>query len=327
MAREPVISRIKKKRILQLISQGKRVDGRGLLDYREITVEKGVIRTAEGSAMVCLGQTEVVVGIKVGLNTPYPDTPNEGILTVNAELVPLASPTFEPGPPDERAIELARVVDRGIRSSRAIPLDRLCIVPGKRVYIVFVDIYILNHDGNLVDASALEEAATPWLLTAFAVSALVAFAQVGPLFAPKAIAPKLDRLSPANGVERLFSKRNLFGVLLGAVGAVLVGVTCISMLLGALNAAAGGPWAGYRAMAAVAESTASKMMLGAGLVLTALGALDYLIARKEHRRDLFMTPEEAKREHREQEGDPSIKARRRELHMEMAAALGFAGIP
>ncbi len=155
MAKEPVISRIKKKRILQLISQGKRVDGRGLLDYREITVEKGVIRTAEGSAMVCLGQTEVVVGVKVGLNAPYPDTPNEGILTVNAELVPLASPTFEPGPPDERAIELARVVDRGIRSSRAIPLERLCIVPGKRVYIIFVDIYILNHDGNLVDASAL----------------------------------------------------------------------------------------------------------------------------------------------------------------------------
>jgi len=155
MAKEPVISRIKKKRILQLMAQGKRADGRGPLDYREVTVEKGVIGTAEGSAMVCLGQTEVVVGVKVGLNAPYPDTPNEGILTVNAELVPLASPTFEPGPPDERAIELARVVDRGIRSSRAIPLDQLCILPGKRVYIIFVDIYILNHDGNLVDASAL----------------------------------------------------------------------------------------------------------------------------------------------------------------------------
>ncbi len=155
MAKEPVISKMKKKRIIQLISQGKRIDGRGKLDYREVKVEKGIIKTAEGSAMVCLGQTEVVVGVKVGLNTPYPDTPNEGILTVNAELVPLASPTFEPGPPDERAIELARVVDRGIRSSRAIPLDKLCIIPGRRVYIIFVDIYVLNHDGNLVDASAL----------------------------------------------------------------------------------------------------------------------------------------------------------------------------
>ena len=155
MAKEPVISKMKKRRILQLLAQGKRIDGRGKLDYREVTVEKGVIKTAEGSAMVRLGQTEVVVGIKIGLNSPYPDTPNEGILTVNAELVPLASPTFEPGPPDERAIELARVVDRGLRSSRAIPLEKLCIMPGKKAYIVFVDIYILNHDGNLIDASAL----------------------------------------------------------------------------------------------------------------------------------------------------------------------------
>ena len=155
MAKEPVISKMKKKRITQLISEGKRLDGRGKLDYRDIRVEKGIIGTAEGSAMVCLGQTEVVVGIKIGLNAPYPDTPDEGILTVNAELVPLASPTFEPGPPDERAIELARVVDRGIRSSGAVDLKKLCIVPGKRAYILFVDVYVLNHDGNLIDASAL----------------------------------------------------------------------------------------------------------------------------------------------------------------------------
>jgi len=155
MAKEPVISKIKKKRIIQLISEGKRIDGRGKLDYRDIRVEKGIIGTAEGSAMVCLGQTEVVVGVKIGLNAPYPDTPDEGILAVNAELVPLASPTFEPGPPDERAIELARVVDRGIRSSGAVDLKKLCIIPGRRVYILFLDIYVLNHDGNLIDASAL----------------------------------------------------------------------------------------------------------------------------------------------------------------------------
>ncbi|MEM2935883.1 MAG: exosome complex protein Rrp42, partial [Candidatus Bathyarchaeia archaeon] len=79
----------------------------------------------------------------------------EGVLTVNAELVPLASPSFEPGPPDENSIELARVVDRGIRESKAIDLEKLCIVPGKKVFVVFVDIYVLNHDGNLIDASAI----------------------------------------------------------------------------------------------------------------------------------------------------------------------------
>lgn len=149
------VVRVKQKQIAQLIAKGKRLDGRGLNDYREIKIEQGIIEKAEGSARVLLGKTEVMVGVKVETGEPFPDTPNEGVLTVNAELVPLASPTFEPGPPDENSIELARVVDRGIRESKAIDLEKLCIVPGKKVFVVFVDIYVLNHDGNLIDASAL----------------------------------------------------------------------------------------------------------------------------------------------------------------------------
>jgi exosome complex component RRP42 len=96
-----------------------------------------------------------MVGTKIETGEPFSDTPNEGVLTVNAELVPLASPTFEAGPPDENSIELARIVDRGIRESKAIDLEKLCIEPGKKVFVVFVDVYVLNHDGNLIDASAL----------------------------------------------------------------------------------------------------------------------------------------------------------------------------
>ncbi|MFQ6073768.1 MAG: exosome complex protein Rrp42 [Candidatus Bathyarchaeia archaeon] len=151
----PVVARVKQKRIAELISLGKRLDERELTDYREIKVETGVIEKAEGSARVRLGKTEVLVGVKIGMGEPFSDVPNEGVLTVNAELVPLASPTFEPGPPNENAIELARVVDRGIRESKAIDLEKLCIEPGKKVFIVFVDVYVLNYDGNLIDASAL----------------------------------------------------------------------------------------------------------------------------------------------------------------------------
>jgi exosome complex component RRP42 len=150
-----VITRVKQKQIEQLIAKGKRLDGRELADYREIKIEQGIIERAEGSAKVLLGKTEVVVGTKIEMGDPFLDTPNEGVLTVNAELVPLASPGFEPGPPDENSIELARIVDRGIRESKAIDLEKLCIEPGKKVFVVFVDVYVLNHDGNLIDASAL----------------------------------------------------------------------------------------------------------------------------------------------------------------------------
>ena len=150
-----LITKVRLKQIEALLEKGKRLDERGLLDTREIKIEQGVIEKAEGSARVLLGKTEVLVGVKVETGEPFPDTPNDGVMTVNAELVPLASPHFEPGPPDENSIELARVVDRGIRESHAIDTEKLCIEPGKKVFVVFVDVYVLNHDGNLIDAAAI----------------------------------------------------------------------------------------------------------------------------------------------------------------------------
>ena len=150
-----LVTRVKLKQIEQLIEKGKRLDQRGLLDYRPIKIEQGLIERAEGSARVLLGKTDILCGVKVETGEPFPDTPDNGVMTVNAELVPLASPNFEPGPPNEDSVELARVVDRGIRESHAIDTEKLCIEPGKKVFVVFVDVYVLNHDGNLIDASAL----------------------------------------------------------------------------------------------------------------------------------------------------------------------------
>jgi len=149
------MARIEQRSIVDMISHGKRIDGRSLTDYRDLKIEVGIIEKANGSAQVFLGKTKVMVGVKVETGDPFPDTPNEGILTVNAELVPLASPSFEAGPPDENSIELARVVDRGVRESKAIDLEQLCVEPSKKVFVVFVDIYVLDHDGNLIDASAI----------------------------------------------------------------------------------------------------------------------------------------------------------------------------
>ena len=151
----PIVVNVKKRRITELLANGKRVDGRALTEYRKIELESGVIERAEGSARVHLGNTDVLVGVKIATGKPFQDMPDKGVLTVNAELVPLASPMFEPGPPGPQAVELARVVDRGIRESKAIDLTKLCVESGKLVFVVFIDVYVLNHDGNLIDASAI----------------------------------------------------------------------------------------------------------------------------------------------------------------------------
>jgi len=150
-----IVSSVKRDYIADLAREGKRIDARTLNQFREVSVEVGPIKSAQGSALVKVGKTQVIAGIKVEHAEPFPDKPDSGMLIVNAELLPLASPTFEPGRPNENAIELARVVDRGIRESNAIDLDKLVIKSGEDVWAVFIDIYVLDHDGNLIDASAL----------------------------------------------------------------------------------------------------------------------------------------------------------------------------
>lgn len=144
-----------KPHILEYLDSDVRYDGRKNEQFREIVVEKSIVGTAEGSARVKVGDTEVIAGIKMELGQPYPDTPEQGTIMIGAEFLPMASPDFESGPPGEEAVELARVVDRGIRESKALDFKKLCIKKGKKMWIVSIDVCTINDDGNLLDASAL----------------------------------------------------------------------------------------------------------------------------------------------------------------------------
>lgn len=152
---DEILMEVRKDYVLSKLRDGERIDGRTFDEIRSIEIKTGLIDKAEGSAYVKLGNTQVVAGVKMQIGEPFPDTPDHGVMIVNAELVPLASPSFEPGPPDENAIELARVVDRGIRRSEAVDLKKLCIEEGEKVWMIFIDIWALDDDGNLMDASAL----------------------------------------------------------------------------------------------------------------------------------------------------------------------------
>lgn len=142
-------------RIKKYLESGKRFDGRALDQFRDIEVKTGVSKNAEGSANVKIGKTEVLVGVKMNIGTPYPDSPDKGNMMVTAELLPLSSSRFELGPPKFPAIELARVLDRAVRESKFIDVEKLVIKSGEAVWTVFIDVYSINDDGNLLDAAGL----------------------------------------------------------------------------------------------------------------------------------------------------------------------------
>jgi exosome complex component RRP42 len=142
-------------RIRKYLEQEKRFDGRKTEEFRELTIEKNVSKKAEGSVRVKLGKTEVLVGVKMDVAAPYPDSPDKGNLMVTAEFLPLSSSRIELGPPKFDSIEVGRIVDRGIRESKFIELEKLCIKEGEKVWTVFIDIYTINDDGNILDAAGI----------------------------------------------------------------------------------------------------------------------------------------------------------------------------
>ncbi|MFW6014422.1 MAG: exosome complex protein Rrp42 [Candidatus Nanoarchaeia archaeon] len=144
-----------KQHIINSLKHNTRGDGRKCDEFRDIKIETGITKTAEGSARIIMGETEVIAGVKLGVGEPFPDSPDAGIIMVNAELLPLSNPDFESGPPGIQAVELSRIVDRGIRESKAIDMKDLVIRKGEKCWMVQIDICTINDAGNLLDASAL----------------------------------------------------------------------------------------------------------------------------------------------------------------------------
>lgn len=143
-----------KEHIISAMDKNIRFDGRKNDEFRAISIELGVSSTAEGSSRVKFGDNEVIAGVKLALGKPFPDTPKEGVLMVNAEMLPLSNPKFEGGQPGSDAIELSRVIDRGVRESHMIDNEQLCVVEGEKVWMVAVDIMPINTDGELFDIGA-----------------------------------------------------------------------------------------------------------------------------------------------------------------------------
>lgn len=148
------ISTVTEQYMRERLSKGIRDHNRGLMSYRDINLRINPMTNAEGSAEINIGHTKVLVGIKLDVGEPMKDKPNEGGIMTAAELLPLAYHKYDSGPPSAEAVELSRVIDRGIRAANVIDLKKLFIEPEK-AWNVFIDVYVLNYGGNLFDAGTL----------------------------------------------------------------------------------------------------------------------------------------------------------------------------
>jgi exosome complex component RRP42 len=93
-------------------------------------------------------------GVNLDVGEAYADSKGKGNLICSSDLLPLASPRFEMGPPKFDGIELPRLIDRMVRESGMIDLSGLAI-NDEKVWNIYIDIYPLNDDGSLIDAASI----------------------------------------------------------------------------------------------------------------------------------------------------------------------------
>mmetsp|Transcript_10791 Transcript_10791/g.27787 ORF Transcript_10791/g.27787 Transcript_10791/m.27787 type:complete len:355 (+) Transcript_10791:333-1397(+) len=150
--KEVALSRNEREFLLASLAAGARLDGRSPYDFRAVDLNFGQER---GHLELSLGPTKVLAQTSCEVVEPSPSRPAEGVIRYNVELSPMAAASFEAGRPSAAGVEVQRIVERTLKESRAVETESLCIVAGEKVWAVRVDITVLNHGGNLVDAVAL----------------------------------------------------------------------------------------------------------------------------------------------------------------------------
>lgn len=159
----------------------------------------------------------------------------------------------------------------------------------------------------------------PFLLVVAATSALATLIQTGALFAPSRITPDLGKLNPIQGLGGLFSKQRLWAVLrslLTAMAVAWLATRALEQHAVDLAFCLGQPKKAAFVGGTLVKSLATK----AALLGLAVALIDVLVSRRSWLSKLRMTKAEIKREYRESEGDPQMKAARERARMEMLAA-------
>ncbi|XP_062517014.1 exosome complex component RRP43-like [Corticium candelabrum] len=137
------------------VSQGVRPDGRRLMETRSVSVNVGSVTTADGSALVKIGNTTVLCGIKAEFTLPGGENNDEGYVIPNFELSSVASPQSRSGPPSEEAQVISKFLSDLITRSSILNLHDLCIEVGKLAWVLYCDFACLDQDGSLTDASVV----------------------------------------------------------------------------------------------------------------------------------------------------------------------------
>ncbi|MEW4486721.1 type III secretion system export apparatus subunit SctU [Thalassoglobus sp. JC818] len=158
----------------------------------------------------------------------------------------------------------------------------------------------------------------PALVTVIIAGLAANYFQVGPLLSFEPIIPKLEKLNPAEKFKQIFSMKNFVEFLKSAIKVLFLGVLIYRLIRNSIPTLVYVPNDGLDGVVRVLHLLMFNLAVVTTFAYVVIAVFDYLFQKKQHTKQLMMTKQEVKQEHKENEGDPTIKSRRKQLHRELA---------
>ncbi|BDF72407.1 flagellar biosynthesis protein FlhB [Oscillospiraceae bacterium] len=183
--------------------------------------------------------------------------------------------------------------------------------------------------GTLVWEGAKTLALTVGPILAAAVLSAVAatFLQTKLLVSGDSIKPKFSRLSPLQGVKRLFSLRSLVEALKGTLKIAVLLVIIYRYLRGILGTFSNYLYLDLTAACAHLFDETFSLVVQIAVVFTVLAGFDFFYQWWEYERQMRMSKQEVKEEYKQMEGDPQIKGKIKETQRKMAQSRMMQKVP
>ncbi len=151
--------------------------------------------------------------------------------------------------------------------------------------------------------------------------------QSGILFTAETIQPKLDKISPIKGFSRLFSMRSLVEFLKGIVKLIVVGTVAVILVMPEFDRLETVVQMDVRSLLEEIQTLIIRLLLGVVAIMAVIAIADFVYQKYEHIKQLRMSRQEIRDEHKQSEGDPHVKARLRQIRHERARQRMMAAVP
>ena len=167
----------------------------------------------------------------------------------------------------------------------------------------------------------------PVLLASIVIAVVATMAQTRLLFAPEAIKPKFEKLNPISGIKKMFALKNFVELIKNLIKITVLVVILYNFIEKRLTPIVTTINMDIEASGAYILTSIMSLVYTIGVAFVAISALDVIYQWWDYERQLKMSKEEIKEEYKQQEGDPKVKGKIKEMQRQMAMSRMMQAVP